>query len=109
LRRQVLVRQYIVDSASHRAKLVIEADGGLHAAEIDAARTAVIEADGYRVLRFWNNEILDNSEGVYEQLAAALEEKSPPPNQFRVGCAPGTTLNCRGQFNPKLPSRGRPL
>jgi very-short-patch-repair endonuclease len=51
-RRQVPIRQFIVDFASHRAKIVIEADGGQHEDAIDAPRTAVIEADGYRILRF---------------------------------------------------------
>lgn len=56
-RRQVPIRQYIADFASHRAKLVIEADGGQHDEDSDAMRTSVLEADGYRVLRFWNNDI----------------------------------------------------
>ncbi|HWH23181.1 MAG TPA: DUF559 domain-containing protein, partial [Allosphingosinicella sp.] len=54
-RRQVPIRHYIADFASHRAMLVIEVDGGQHGGEVDAARTAVIEAEGYRVIRFWNN------------------------------------------------------
>jgi very-short-patch-repair endonuclease len=44
----VPIRQYIVDFASHRVKLVIEADGGQHCVETDACRTTIIEADGYR-------------------------------------------------------------
>jgi very-short-patch-repair endonuclease len=83
-RFQVPIRHYTADFASHRAKLVIEADGGQHVADVDAARTAVIEADGYRVLRFWNNEILGNPEGCAQVIAAALAETSPPPNQCEV-------------------------
>ncbi len=78
-RRQVPIRQYIVDFASHRAKLVIEADGGQHSEEADAHRTAVIEADGYSVLRFWNNDILANPEGVATRIAQHLPRAHPHP------------------------------
>ena len=78
-RRQVPFRQYIADFASHRARLAIEVDGGQHDEASDAPRTAIIEADGYRVLRFWNNDVLTNIEGVAARLAAILDETSPPP------------------------------
>ncbi|MBA3897672.1 MAG: DUF559 domain-containing protein [Sphingomonadaceae bacterium] len=78
-RRQVPIRQYVVDFASHRARLVIEADGGQHDPESDTARTAVIEADGYRMLRFWNNDILANREGVAKVVAEVLVDRSPHP------------------------------
>lgn len=74
------IRHFIVDFASHRAKLVIEADGGQHGAEADAPRTAIIETEGYRVLRFWNNEILDNPDGVLQRVAAVLAEAAPSSN-----------------------------
>jgi len=76
-RQQVSIRQYFADFASHRAKLVIEADGGQHDAESDATRTAVIEADGYCVLRFWNNDILGNPDGVAEVIAQYLADIRP--------------------------------
>lgn len=79
-RRQVPFRQYIADFASHRARIVIEIDGGQHNAEVDAPRTRIIEADGYRVVRFWNNDVLTNIEGVAVRLAEVLAETSPPPN-----------------------------
>jgi very-short-patch-repair endonuclease len=79
-RRQVPFRQYIADFASHQARLVIEVDGGQHNEATDAPRTAIIEADGYRVLRFWNNDVLTNIEGIATELATVLEETSPPPN-----------------------------
>ena len=71
-RFQVPIRHYFVDFASHRAKLVIEADGGQHADEVDAERTSIIEADGYRIIRFWNNDILSNPDGVAETIAQHL-------------------------------------
>lgn len=76
-RRQVPFRRFIADFASHPARLVIEVDGGQHGGPNDAARTAVIEADGYKVIRFWNNDILGNSDGVVMLIGEALEERKP--------------------------------
>jgi very-short-patch-repair endonuclease len=79
-RRQVPIRQYIADFASHRARLVIEIDGGQHDDTVDGPRTAVFENEGYRVIRFWNNDVLANIDGVAILLTKALTESSPPPN-----------------------------
>ena len=72
--------RYIVDFASHRARLVIEIDGGQHAerASADAERTRFIQAEGYRVLRFWNNEVLTNIDGVLEAIQSALTTTPTP-------------------------------
>jgi very-short-patch-repair endonuclease len=73
-RRQVPIGPYFADFASHRAKLIIEVDGSQHAdaIEADAARTSLLKAQGYRVLRFWNNEVLQNVDGVLAAIHAAL-------------------------------------
>lgn len=75
-RRQVPLGPYIADFASHRVKLVVEVDGGQHGepnnAAKDAARTRFLESEGYRVLRVWNNDVLENLEGVMKQIATAL-------------------------------------
>ena len=76
-RRQVPIRHYIVDFASHHLRVVIEIDGGQHSAKTDEPRTALIRAEGYRVVRFWNNEVLDNPEGCMTMLAKALEPDCP--------------------------------
>ena len=73
------IRHYIVDFASHRARLVIECDGGQHDEEVDLPRTRVIEAEGYSVLRFWNSDVLGNVEGVHAIIAAALLDHHPRP------------------------------
>ena len=78
-RFQVPIRQYIVDFASHRLRLEIEIDGGQHSREADAARTAIIEAEGYRVIRFWNNEVLQNDEGCVIRLAQLIPRDHPHP------------------------------
>ena len=77
-RRQYPVGPYIVDFCCLADRLVVEVDGGQHAwrAGEDGARTAWLEAHGYRVLRFWNNEVLENIEGVAEAIVAALERRN---------------------------------
>ena len=85
-RRQVPLRTYICDFASHRHKIVIEADGGQHGGAYDDHRDAVISADGYRVIRFWNTDILRNPDGVAERIAECLAETSP--NKGRKNGAP---------------------
>jgi very-short-patch-repair endonuclease len=79
-RRQVPLRHFIVDFASHRLKLVVEVDGGQHSAKSDAARTAIIMAEGYRLVRFWNDDVLGNAEGCARVLAELLAARSPPSN-----------------------------
>ena len=78
-RRQVPIRHYIVDFACHRAKLVIEIDGGQHSEAVDRERTAVIRAEGYRLLRFWNDDVLGNADGVWTLVAATLRGRHPTP------------------------------
>jgi very-short-patch-repair endonuclease len=78
-RRQAPIRHFIVDFASHRARLVIEVDGGQHEASVDDPRTAIIEAEGYRVLRFWNHDVLGNPDGVLMTISAALPQPHPHP------------------------------
>ena len=82
-RRQVVIGPFIVDFASRRAKLVIELDGGQHDWQqaSDASRTRRIEAAGYRVLRFWNNDVLGNLEGVLSEIQRALPATPDPSPQ----------------------------
>jgi very-short-patch-repair endonuclease len=82
-RRQVHLGRYIVDFVSHGMKLIIELDGGQHALQIsrDAKRTAFLESKGYRVLRFWNNDVLQNIDGVLEMIqSVALATPTPNPS-----------------------------
>ena len=72
-RRQHPLGRYILDFACIEHRLAIEADGGQHSeSAADERRTAWLERQGWRVLRFWNNEILANSEGVQETILEAL-------------------------------------
>jgi very-short-patch-repair endonuclease len=73
LRRQATIGPYFADFACHQTRIVIEVDGGQHAGNTsDEHRTRYLEANGYRVLRFWNNEVLGNIEGVVEVICQAI-------------------------------------
>jgi very-short-patch-repair endonuclease len=80
-RRQVPIENYIADFVCHAAKLVIELDGGQHFSDqgeqADAARSAVIEAQGFKVLRFSNHDVMTNRAGVLETIATAIAERAP--------------------------------
>jgi very-short-patch-repair endonuclease len=78
-RSQVPIRHYIVDFASHSSRLIIEVDGGQHSDATDAGRTRLIQEEGYRVIRFWNNEVLGNPEGVWTVIDRALHDHHPHP------------------------------
>ena len=81
-RRQHPVGKFILDFYSEACRLAIELDGGGHAkpsqARYDADRTQALEAEGIRVLRFWNNEMLSNPEGVMERILEAVKEDPHP-------------------------------
>ena len=79
-RRQVPVGKYIVDFLCFERKLV-ELDGGQHheQTEYDAGRTRVLESRGYRVLRFWNNQVPEEKDAVLEAILIALQEGTPSP------------------------------
>src|SRR5260370_26111027 len=68
-RGQHPIGDFIVDFACTRHLLIVEADGGQHAeSETDRQRTACLEAEGWRVMRFWNNDMLTNTEGAIETI-----------------------------------------
>jgi very-short-patch-repair endonuclease len=80
-RRQVPIGPYVVDFASHRMRLVIELDGGQHAesgaSKRDRTRDEFLASEGYRVLRLWNSDVLQNLDGVYSAIVAALPTAQP--------------------------------
>ena len=85
-RRQVRLGPYIVDFASHATRLIIEVDGGQHDERkfADIKRTRFLEAEGYRVLRYWNNDVLQNIDGVLEDVRRAIAA-TPTPNPSPQG------------------------
>ena len=78
--RQRPIGPYIADFACRAAKLVVELDGGQHGTEYDKRRDAYLASTGYRVLRFWNPEVLANTEGVLETIRLALMEQGVNPS-----------------------------
>ena len=92
-RRQQPIETYIVDFVSFEKKIVIELDGGQHAEnmEYDMQRDRCLRANGYRVLRFWNNDVTGNLEGVLEVIRGCCTGEIPPPP------------------NPRPPGAGEPV
>jgi BirA family biotin operon repressor/biotin-[acetyl-CoA-carboxylase] ligase len=81
--RQHPIGNFIADFACRSLRLAIELDGGQHSGNLtDANRTRIIEAHGYRVIRFWNNEVLGNIDGVLQVIAqeiAIARNQTPLP------------------------------
>ena len=85
-KRQQPIGRYIVDFVCFEQRLIIEADGGQHAgSSYDHVRDAWLSSQGFTLLRFWNDDILNNAEGVATAILAALNggeagiEPAPPP------------------------------
>jgi len=94
-RRQLPIGRFIADFVCYEAKLIVEIDGGQHdpPTEEEASRTRFLEGEGYRMLRFWNNEVLDNPEGVRSAITENLQRDHPHPDST-------------GHPHPTLPHRG---
>ena len=80
-RRQHPIGPFIVDFCCLERGLIVELDGGQHAKRnaADNQRTKFFEGLGYRTLRFWNNDVLSNFEGVLERISEALDDPHPRP------------------------------
>ena len=77
---QLQIGGYVADFACRAARLAIELDGGQHSAARDQARTEAIERFGYRVIRFWNNDVLANTERVLTAISNELRiARNRPP------------------------------
>lgn len=102
-RHQMPIGPYFADIACFAERLIIELDGGQHAeaAEYDLARTSFIEAQGYCVMRFWNNDVMANNDGVVEVIAASLS--SSPSRGFAAHPSPsgrGRKARSAGRVKP---------
>ena len=87
---QFPIGPFVCDFVAGTPKLVVDVGGGQHAnqAKEDATRTAYIKSKGYRVIRFWNNDVLENTDGVVEVLARILTDSlAPDPSSKREGDA----------------------
>ena len=110
-RRQQPIGPYIVDFVCFESRLVIEVDGGQHQdSEPDTVRDAWLRAQGFRVLRFWDNDVLTNLPGVLERISEVVSPSPPPPLH-----APRAALHCRPAARawsgapgiPRSPHEGR--
>ena len=96
--RQISIGRYVVDFVCFGAGLIVEVDGGQHTAQrqYDDRRTVWLQTQGFRVLRFWNNEVLQNMEAVK---AVILETLTSMPAARRVG----PRVQAKGMKSPPLP------
>lgn len=89
-KRQVPIADFIVDFVCFEQKLIVEIDGGQHLeSNKDLERDAELNVLGFRVLRFWNNEIIDNLEGVLTVILQHLQMTTPLPSPLPQGARRG--------------------
>jgi len=101
--RQEPIGRYFVDFVCRERRLVIEVDGGQHATnDHDEVRHRWLIDHGYRVLRFWNNDVMSNVDGVLQVIAEALDVDGPPHPLASLATSPRK----RGEVKPSLP-KGR--
>jgi len=104
-RRQATIGPYFADFACHERRLIIEVDGAQHNepenVARDAERSAYLRSQDYRILRFWNNDVLKNIDSVMEAILVAMHqyEASPPP------LPPPHRAKLRGARGTERPSR----
>ncbi len=88
-RRQVAIGRYVTDFCCLKARLIVEVDGHQHGTDqalaYDARRTADLEAQGFRVLRFSNRDVMTGIDGVLDTILAALATPTPTPNPSPQG------------------------
>lgn len=86
-RRQTWIGPYVVDFVCIEAGLVIEADGGQHAdaVDYDERRSAWLASEGFKVVRFWNGDVLTNTDGALRTILAELRATPHPPTREGAG------------------------
>ena len=78
-KRQFVIDPYIVDFVCFERRLIVEADGSQHAeSDYDQRRDRFLRSEGFSVLRFWNNDVLQNPAGVFDEIYVALTTPHPP-------------------------------
>ena len=111
-RKQHPIGRYIADFACLPLKLIIELNGGQHneesAKEYDTTRTEFLKSQGFRVLRFWNHEVFENTEAVLEAIYSAIHEATESPSPLGGGSGWGHGSLGRSELSPppSLPPAG---
>jgi very-short-patch-repair endonuclease len=77
-RRQEPIGNYMADFVCYEKRIIVEVDGSQHGKEKDSERDQWFEGQGFKVLRFWNNEVLKNTQGVLEAITKALLDSTSP-------------------------------
>lgn len=98
--RQMPIGPFICDFVARSIRLVIEVDGGQHDETVDAARTTYLESQGYRVIRFWNNDVLGNLDDAAE-IARVIADMPSPSKQSRACFEPSRKRE--GGISPESP------
>ncbi|MGR9052858.1 MAG: endonuclease domain-containing protein, partial [Gammaproteobacteria bacterium] len=97
-KRQKPIGPFIADFVCLELRLVIEADGGQHGGDSDAKRDAWFQANGFTVLRFWNHDVLGQTEAVLEQIRQTVFALSPGPSpEFGRGEKKADGLDGKGE------------
>ena len=82
-RCQATIGPFVADFLCVEAALIVELDGGQHSEATDASRTAFLVKRGYRIIRFWNNDVIESFDGVLQIVAATLaEQKERRPSPY---------------------------
>jgi Uncharacterized protein conserved in bacteria len=84
-RRQHPIPPYVVDFFCEAKKLVVELDGSQHDEEVDQARTRFLESHGLMILRYWDNDVLQQTEAVLEAILGAAENRTLTPTPLPPG------------------------
>ncbi|MGN6150318.1 MAG: endonuclease domain-containing protein [Rhizomicrobium sp.] len=91
-RRQAPMRGYFLDFVEHSGRVAIELDGSQHGfrqnIQHDRKRDDAIAAEGYLVLRFWNDEVRENLDGIVEAIVREIGKRRPPPEALRASTSP---------------------
>ncbi len=106
--RQYPIGPYVADFACRRARLIVEVDGSQHAdSGHDAQRAAELGASGWRVLRYWNNDIVTNLDGVASDIVARGNVRLPPGEQFEAVAPRPSRARKKKEEPPPTPPRSR--
>jgi very-short-patch-repair endonuclease len=109
IRRQSPFRSYVLDFVEHGARLVVELDGSQHGlpeqVRRDEKRDALLSAEGYMVMRFWNSEIVENLDGVVERITRELQHRDPHATIASGDCRPPHKGEVKRSTRP-LPRKG---
>jgi very-short-patch-repair endonuclease/2-polyprenyl-3-methyl-5-hydroxy-6-metoxy-1,4-benzoquinol methylase len=104
--RQEPIGRYYVDFVCRERRLIVEVDGGQHSESKDGQRDGELSALGYRVIRIWNNDVVENLEGVLQMLLSELENTAPHPSPLPASGASESLLQSPSASLPSPRERG---